>query len=236
MLKSIKKTNITIIAAIMLIMGFITIYTMKNINVNEIIVSIETMPYLMKASVMIGLTALQIFLAFIPGEPLELASGYIFGSLSGTIICLIGSMVGTIIVYYLAKIFQHSIVDKMFNQDKVAEVKRLFTSKKSKFWLFIIFLIPGSPKDVMTYLVSLSDIDLKQWLLLTTIGRIPSIVTSTYLTGSLKEGNIMLAVWIFAVTIVLVIGGTIYYKKIINANKNDKGELENGTYNLSSRR
>lgn len=236
MLKSIKKTNLVIIAASMLMIGFITIYTMMNINVNEIIVSVETMPYISKVLAMIGLIALQIFLAFIPGEPLELASGYIFGSLSGTIICLVGSMLGTIVVYYLAKIFQHSIVDKMFNQDKVAEVKRLFRSKKSKFWLFIIFLIPGSPKDVMTYLVSLSDIDLNQWLLLTTVGRIPSIVTSTYLTGSLKEGNIMLAVGIFAVTIVLVIGGTIYYKKIINANKNDKGELENGTYNLSSRR
>lgn len=127
-------------------------------------------------------------------------------------------MIGTIIVYYLARIFQHSIIDKMFDQSKVAEVKKLFSSKKSKFWLFIIFLIPGSPKDIMTYLVSLTDIDIKQWLLLTTIGRIPSIVTSTYLTGALRDGNIVLAVSIFAVTVILVITGAVYYKKIVNSN------------------
>ena len=74
---------------------------------------------------MIALIALQIFLAFLPGEPLELASGYIFGSFQGTIVCLIGSMIGTIIVYYLARIFQHSIIDKMFDQSKVAEVKKI---------------------------------------------------------------------------------------------------------------
>lgn len=80
------------------------------------------------------------------------------------------------------------------------------------------FLIPGSPKDIMTYLVSLTDIDIKQWLLLTTIGRIPSIVTSTYLMGALRDGNIVLAVSIFAVTVILVITGAVYYKKIVNSN------------------
>lgn len=226
MLKSIKKTNLVVIAAIMLMMTFITIYTIKYINIDQVIGSIATLPFVIKVITMIGLIALQIFLAFLPGEPLELASGYIFGSFQGTLVCLAGSMIGTIIVYYLARMFQHSIIDKMFNQDKVAEVKQLFSSKKSKFWLFIIFLIPGTPKDVITYLVSLSDIDLKQWLLLTTVGRIPSIVTSTYLTGSLKEGNIMLALLILVVTIILVIGGTIYYKKIINLNKLEEGEKE----------
>lgn len=226
MLKSIKKTNLVVIAAIMLMMTFITIYTIKYINIDQVIGSIATLPFVIKVITMIGLIALQIFLAFLPGEPLELASGYIFGSFQGTLVCLAGSMIGTIIVYYLARMFQHSIIDKMFNQDKVAEVKQLFSSKKSKFWLFIIFLIPGTPKDVITYLVSLSDIDLKQWLLLTTVGRIPSIVTSTYLTGSLKEGNIMLALLILVVTIILVIGGTIYYKKIINLNKLEEGEME----------
>lgn len=226
MLKSIKKTNLVVIAVIMLMMTFIIIYTVKNINIDQVIGSIETLPFFIKVIAMMGLIALQIFVAFLPGEPLELASGYIFGSFQGTLVCLAGSMIGTIIVYYLARMFQHSIIDTMFNQDKVAEVKQLFSSKKSKFWLFIIFLIPGSPKDVMTYLVSLSDIDLKQWLLLTTVGRIPSIVTSTYLTGSLKEGNIMLAFLILVVTIILVIGGTIYYKKIINSNKLEEGKKE----------
>lgn len=218
MLRMIKKTNIIVMMIIVLVMTFAMIYFLQNNQLDALVTEIRQLPYFTKISAMIGLIALQIFLAFLPGEPLELASGYLFGSFTGTLVCLAGSLLGTLIVYYLARIFQHTIIDKMFAQDKVAEVKKIFSSKKSKFWLFIIFLIPGSPKDIMTYLVSLTDIEIKQWLLLTTIGRIPSIVTSTYLTGSLKDGNLFLAISIFIVTIVMVIGGTIYYKKILNSN------------------
>lgn len=212
---TLKKTNLFIILLIFL--SFMTIYTLSNYQIDEIIKQIKLLPYLIKVLAMISLIALQIFLAFLPGEPLELASGYIFGSFEGTIICLIGSMIGTVIVYYLARLFQYTIIDKMFSASQIAEVQKLFSSKKSKFWLFVILLIPGSPKDIITYLVSLGDIELKHWVLLASIGRIPSIVTSTYLVGSLKEGKIILAGFIFLITIILVVGGAIYYKKIVNS-------------------
>lgn len=212
---TLKKTNLFIILLIFL--SFMTIYTLSNYQIDEIIKQIKLLPYFIKVLAMISLIALQIFLAFLPGEPLELASGYIFGSFEGTIICLIGSMIGTVIVYYLARLFQYTIIDKMFSASQIAEVQKLFSSKKSKFWLFVILLIPGSPKDIITYLVSLSDIELKHWVLLATIGKIPSIVTSTYLVGSLKEGKIILAGFIFLITIILVVGGAIYYKKIVNS-------------------
>lgn len=212
---TLKKTNLFIILLIFL--SFMTIYTLSNYQIDEIIKQIKLLPYFIKVLAMISLIALQIFLAFLPGEPLELASGYIFGSFEGTIICLIGSMIGTVIVYYLARLFQYTIIDKMFSASQIAEVQKLFSSKKSKFWLFVILLIPGSPKDIITYLVSLGDIELKHWVLLATIGRIPSIVTSTYLVGSLKEGKIILAGFIFLITIILVVGGAIYYKKIVNS-------------------
>lgn len=212
---TLKKTNLFIILLIFL--SFMTIYTLSNYQIDEIIKQIKLLPYFIKVLAMISLIALQIFLAFLPGEPLELASGYIFGSFEGTIICLIGSMIGTVIVYYLARLFQYTIIDKMFSDSQIAEVQKLFSSKKSKFWLFVILLIPGSPKDIITYLVSLSDIELKHWVLLATIGRIPSIVTSTYLVGSLKEGKIILAGFIFLITIILVVVGAIYYKKIVNS-------------------
>ena len=95
MLKSIKKTNLLMMSSIILFMAFITIYLFRNCDFNDVIYEIETLPYFTKVSAMIALIALQIFLAFLPGEPLELASGYIFGSFQGTIVCLIGSMIGT---------------------------------------------------------------------------------------------------------------------------------------------
>ena len=83
-----------------------------------------------------------------------------------------------------------------------------------------MFLIPGTPKDIMTYLVSMSNVKLYKWLIITTIGRIPSIVTSTFITGSIKEQNYFLAVIIGVITVFLVVFGFFYYKRLNNTSKN----------------
>lgn len=66
----------------------------------------------------------------------------------------------------------------------------------------------------MTYVVSLSNIALWKWLLLTTVGRMPSIITSTFMSGSIKEGNYLMAIVILIVTLALVGAGGYMYKKM----------------------
>ena len=118
------------------------------------------MPHGIKELFMILIVTLQIFIAFIPGEPIELAAGYMFGSVWGTIICLIGSFLGTIVVYYLVKTFWSKVISLMFKKEQMKKVEGLFEKKKNLMWIFILFLIPGTPKDVTTYLVSLTNIKL----------------------------------------------------------------------------
>ena len=122
-------------------LGIITVIGLCKFDMNEILKTVETMPIGLKALSMIGLIAAQIFLAFLPGEPLELASGYLFGAWSGTLICLIGSFIGTLLVYCLVRVFRHKIIDVMFDSDKVKEAENLVASKKSMFWIFVLFLI-----------------------------------------------------------------------------------------------
>lgn len=184
-----------------------------SLDMNSIINGIKTLPSGIKEVLMVVVISLQIFIAFIPGEPLELAAGYMFGSLWGTLICLIGSFIGTVIVYYLVKLFGMKIIRIMFKEEQIDKVQSMFENKKSLFWVFLLFLIPGTPKDVMTYLVSLSNVKLYKWLLLTTFGRVPSIVTSTFITGSIKEQDYFLALIVAGITLVAVIGGVVYCKK-----------------------
>lgn len=184
-----------------------------SLDMNSIINGIKTLPSGIKEVLMVVVISLQIFIAFIPGEPLELAAGYMFGSLWGTLICLIGSFIGTVIVYYLVKLFGMKIIRIMFKEEQIDKVQSMFENKKSLFWVFLLFLIPGTPKDVMTYLVSLSNVKLYKWLLLTTFGRVPSIVTSTFITGSIKEQDYFLALIVAGITLVAVIGGIVYCKK-----------------------
>lgn len=194
----------------------ISIFSFTYIDIQELIKHLETLPKEIMMLGNIGLIILQIVLAFLPGEPLELASGYLFGAMGGTVICLIASFIGTFIVYYLVRLFKYSIINKMFKKEKVDEVVRMLSTKKSQLGTFLLFLIPGSPKDIMTYVVSLSDIQIGKWLLIATIGRIPSIITSTFLSNSLREGNVLVAGIIFVITMFMVAIGVVYYKKMVN--------------------
>lgn len=218
----------------------ITIFTSLCIDINQLISYVKALPAFYMAVAFMSLISLQIVFAFLPGEPLELASGYLFGSWLGTFICLVGSLIGTCIVYFIVKILKRNIIDMMFKNEKVEEVIQLFSSNKGLFWIFILFLIPGTPKDIMTYVASMGNIDFKIWLILTTVGRIPSVVTSTFLAESLKNGEIWSTVNICIITVILVITGMIVYRKMTKSENKilyiQTKESNYGTYNFNSRR
>lgn len=211
--KKIVLISIISIAVLILLGIFFTL------DINKILEYAKSMPHGIKELFMILIVTLQIFIAFIPGEPIELAAGYMFGSVWGTIICLIGSFLGTIVVYYLVKTFGSKVINLMFKKEQIKKVEGLFEKKKNLMWIFILFLIPGTPKDVMTYLVSLTNIKLYRWLIVTTIGRIPSIITSTFITGSIREQNYLMAIIVGIITVFLVVFGFFYYKKLNNTSK-----------------
>lgn len=213
-----RKLIISFIIVCLMIIASVCCYLY--VDVNQLFRQLEQFPIILKVITMIFLITLQIILAFLPGEPLELASGYIFGDLLGTVICLIASLIGTSIVYFLVHNFRYRIIDVMFKKEKIVEVEQFFSTTRSQFWFFIIFLIPGTPKDILTYVASLGDLELSKWLLLTTLGRIPSVITSTYLSSSIKQGNYTVTIILFSITVILVMSGMLIYKYIIHRNKN----------------
>lgn len=207
-----NKLNLFCYAIIIFICLSLGIYVTLNLDIDTIIGSVEQLPYPIKASALIGMIALQVFLAFLPGEPLELASGYLFGAWQGTLICLIGSAIGTVLVYVIVRQLRRRVIYAMFSKEKVDGVCRIIESKQSMLALFLFFLLPGTPKDIMTYVGSLGNIKLIQWVMITSVGRIPSIITSTFLSDYLKQGNMVMACIVFVITIVLCAIGMIYYK------------------------
>ena len=80
---------------------------------------------------------------------------------------------------------------------------------------FILFLVPGTPKDaLLTHIIPLTKINPVKYFALSTIARIPSIVTSTFLGSSIGKGNILLSVIIFILTGALGIVGILYDNKM----------------------
>lgn len=140
----------------------------------------------------IGMTVFQIVIAIIPGEPLEMVAGYAFGGLEGTVLCIISNLIGGIIIFALVRSLGVRFVELFFSREKILSLKFLNTKKKTNALLYLLFIIPGTPKDLLSYFAGLTNIGWGSWLLITTVARIPSIVTSTLVGGALGTQNINL--------------------------------------------
>ena len=162
------------------------------------------------------ITILSIIFPIIPGEPLEMVAGYAFGAVKGTIYCLLAECLGSVFVVLIVKKFGRKIVEYFFNKEKIDSLKFLQSSTKRTNIFAIIFTIPGTPKDLLCYFGGLTDIDTKILLLIVTLARFPSIITSTLIGGHLGEQNYLYAIIVFVITAIISLTGIFVYNHIQN--------------------
>lgn len=174
----------------------------------------------------IAMVFFQVIIAIIPGEPLEICAGYAFGALEGTILCMIGIALGSAAVFLLVKKFGIKLVEVFFPLEKINSLKFLNDSKKRNALVFIIMMIPGTPKDLLSYFVGLTDMKISEWIVITTIARIPSIVTSTWGGSELANQDYLTAALVFVGTVALSILGILAYNKISSRRQEKKAEKE----------
>lgn len=156
----------------------------------------------------------QVVFAFIPGEPLELAAGYAFGFWAGTGLCLLASALGTALIVAAVRRWGVRAVNLFFSTEKIASVSWMRDTGRFELLLFVVFLIPGTPKDLLTYVAGLGTCSLPRIVAITTVGRIPSVVTSTLAAGAFGDGDYTVAVATVAVAVALVAVGTFAYRSI----------------------
>lgn len=156
---------------------------------------------------MVGAVMLQIVVAVLPGEPVELAAGYAFGALEGTVLCLLGGALGRLAVVALVRTLGFRVIDLFFPREKVVSLKWLQDSERFELALFACFLIPGSPKDILTYVAGLADCPARRIVAITTVGSVPSVVSSTLAAGFAAQGDWLAAAITMVVTFALVLAG-----------------------------
>ena len=165
--------------------------------------------------VFLGLQFLQVFVALIPGELLETAAGYAFGPLVGTILCYIGVAAASALVFSLTRRYGVKLVEVFISREKINELRFLNTERKRNNLIFLLFLIPGTPKDLLTYCVGLTDIKLGTFLIISLIARLPSVLSSTVGGHLLGEGNLVGAIWLYGITGALSLIGMVSYNAIL---------------------
>jgi uncharacterized membrane protein YdjX (TVP38/TMEM64 family) len=168
----------------------------------------------------VGIMSLQIIFAVIPGEPVEIGAGYTFGSIEGMVLCLVGAAIGSTIVFLFVKQLGIKLVEAFISREKIYSMRFLKESKKLNLLLFIVFFIPGTPKDVITYFIGLTPMKLTTFLIISSIARIPSVITSTITGDALGTQNYMLAVIVFVITAIISLIGAIVYNKISKRKQN----------------
>ncbi|MGN0469152.1 MAG: TVP38/TMEM64 family protein [Acutalibacteraceae bacterium] len=163
--------------------------------------------------IFVTIRALQTVVKFIPAEPLEIGSGYAYGTFGGLFFCSLGTLIGSFIIIGLTKIFGVRIVNVFVSQEKINSLRFLQNKSKLSITLLIIYLIPGTPKDVITYLIGITDYSIWKFLLITTFARIPSIITSTICGSTLEQKRYWVSALVFISTAILGLVGLFVYNK-----------------------
>lgn len=163
---------------------------------------------------------LQVVISFIPGEPIEVIGGVIYGAFGGLLTCMLGCLIGSMIVYFLSLKIGKSFIKLFVKEKDFNEVKFLKNEKRVEELVFIFYFIPGTPKDIITYLAPYTKIKPLKFLIISTFARIPSIITSTWAGSSISKNNWRLTIGVFLGTFLIALLGLFIRQKIFNKKEN----------------
>jgi uncharacterized membrane protein YdjX (TVP38/TMEM64 family) len=124
------------------------------------------------------LQIIQVIVAPIPGGAIEFLGGYLFGVKAGFIYSMIGLMLGSWAAFSLARIFEKIAVEK-FVSERTRKKFDYLVEHEGVILSFILFLLPGFPKDALCYILGLTPMHLGIFLIISTIGRIPGTLIAT---------------------------------------------------------
>ena len=165
--------------------------------------------------ILLGIQVLQIVVAVIPGGPIELIAGAAYGPWGGLLILELGCAIATMTVFFLVRKFGLPMITRFFGKDAINTWGFLKDEKKTAMVTFILFLIPGTPKDTLTYLAPLSRLNLVQFTLISVFARFPAMVITVVMGNAAIKGNWLAFVLLFGLTAIIGILGIQFRDKVI---------------------
>lgn len=156
----------------------------------------------------------QIFLVVLPGEPLEVLAGMFYGSIGGSIFIFFTVFVTTLVINLLVKKFGKNLLYAFFKKEKIDKIldNKIFkNTKKIEMIMIVLFILPGTPKDLLVYLGGLLPISTMKFTLISTFTRFPSVISSTIAGASITSGNFHITIisyiisFVFAFILIFII-------------------------------
>ena len=216
-----KKVAIAILKLIFLILIVVLIplylyfyqqdFLMRFRDFNDIVSFLERYK-LQSIPIYIILQIAQIVISVLPGQFFQLAAGYLYTFWPALLFSCIGAFLGTTITFWLAKGLGSDFVHIFFEKDKTEDYVKRLNSKKAYTIVFLLYAIPGIPKDVVSYAAGLSEMKYKPFIILSTIGRLPGMMGSIII-GSMWHKEEYVGMIILAIIAVVAFCSCIIYRK-----------------------
>lgn len=216
--KKIKIFKLMVLITFVLIMVFLTLQLLpifKSISTEEGRATFkESIESLGPKGVftIVGLMIVQIFLPILPGEPVEVLAGMSYGPIGGLFVIFLGAFLSSLVIFFAVRKFGKRFIYSFISKEKIEKLEnsKMFSNPKKIYTiLFILFFIPGTPKDLFVYLAGLLPIKPTKFLLISTFARFPSIISSTIAGSNLVDGNWLVIGVTYGITFALA--GVILY-------------------------
>ena len=165
----------------------------------------------------VALQAFQVIVFIVPGEVVQVAGGWIFGLWPSVVLSIVGIGLGSLVNFAAGRILGRPFVVSLFGDEKVRHAESLAEGGKAAAGFFLLFVIPGIPKDVLCYVAGLTTMRMGGFLAISLAGRFPGILGSAWIGAAAQNGDWRLAVIIIVVASILFLVGLIFRERIINA-------------------
>lgn len=209
----IKIFKLILMAVVLLLIIGVIIYllpVMKNLSTTEGQISfkekVEKSGFLGMLT-LFGLQVAQIFLIIVPGEPIEILSGMCYGGLWGTVFIMISACIISTSIFFLVRKFGRKFVYDFCDPKKVQKIEnnKIFQNpKKIEIIMLILFLLPGTPKDLLVYIAGLLPIKPLRFILISTFARFPSVLSSTLAGQNLAVGDWKMSILLYLAVLLIV--------------------------------
>jgi uncharacterized membrane protein YdjX (TVP38/TMEM64 family) len=154
---------------------------------------------------------LQVFIALIPGEVIEIVAGLLFNPVLACIICYVGIFIATAIVFFIIRKLGKRATRIFITEDKLSSLRFINTNEKLKRTVFFLYIIPGTPKDLFAYFYALTPIGFSEFFIISSIARFPTIISSVIGGKYISEGDYLKAIIVFIATAICSLVGILIF-------------------------
>jgi uncharacterized membrane protein YdjX (TVP38/TMEM64 family) len=164
-----------------------------------------------------GLQVFQVIVSIIPAQAVQIAAGYAYNFWIAYLVCVVGLCVGTVATYFIAKLLGRDAMHLLFGEERIGRFVDKLNSKKAYILLFIIFLIPGIPKDLFAYAAGISQMNAFAFFLISVVARTPALMASILFGGMIRSGSHVGMIILALALATLCVLGLKFHNKLADA-------------------